>query len=73
MIPLLGYAFVYLSAAASLGYAVSKFSVVQRAFAAAVDRGLRKIAEHGDGTDKSYTVQHTETGTFAEASSCQIR
>jgi len=66
ILPYFGYAFAASALASAAGYAaVTRFSVVQRVLAVALDRALKRISKNIDGSFEKYTVEHTETGTVA--------
>lgn len=66
LLPYFGYAIAASAVASAVGYAaVTRFSVVQRVLAVALDRALNAITKGLDGKTTPYTVEHTETGKAA--------
>ena len=66
LLPYFGYALAASAVASAAGYAaVTRFSVVQRVLAVALDRTLRKITDNLEGGAHSYNVEHTGTGAIA--------
>ena len=60
LLPYVGYAAAASLAAGAAGYAaVTRFALVQRLLARAVDRTLRNLTA---GSDVAYSVKHTESG-----------